>query len=94
MTKSNGGEIGNLIEFEVANRPLVTGTNFPYRKILDSLKVLDATKSLVFDPKNLPYSRIQALRKLAAKEDLGWIKQAKKGDKLYLWIHTPCGGDK
>lgn len=80
-------DIENMVEFETANRPLASGTDFPYRKIIDSMLALHATKSLVFDVDKLPYTRIVALRKYAKAEGLGYVKYARKEARMHIWIH-------
>jgi len=93
MGRNKVGYVENLIDFETAPKPLVTKTDFPYRKVLDSLKALDATKSLVFDSDKFPYYRLQRLRIFAGREGLGYIKQCKKGEKVYVWMNEPNGGE-
>ena len=92
MKRNDPGHIENLIEFETGPRPLVTKSNYPYGKIMDGLKALDSTKSLVFDKAKFGNNRLQTLRNIAKKGNLGYIKQCRKGEKVYVWLQEPING--
>ena len=77
----------NLIRFETADRPLTSGkSKFPYGEALQSLRVLESTKSLVISEKECSWNNINQLRKHARKHALGFVKACKQNGKVYLWL--------
>ena len=78
----------NLVKFETAPRPMTSGKgSFPYEEVLKSLRVLDATKSLVFKKDEINQNKMAYLTSMARKNGLGKIKRARIDGKIYIWIN-------
>lgn len=77
----------NVIAFKTAPRPLYEGrSKFPYEKVLESLKVLDSTKSLIFPTKEISTYHFHKLRKLGALVGLT-VKKAELDGSVFIWAN-------
>jgi len=62
-------------------------SKFPYNALCESLKVLDSTKSVVMDEKEISQNNLTFLRKIV-KDNTGWfVNVAKQDGKVYLWVN-------
>ena len=78
----------NIIKFRTENIPIVTRrSKFPYGDVLQSLKVLDRTKSIVCDNDEVKGHNLVKLRLLIDEHKLGFLRHARKNDKCYLWLN-------
>ena len=78
----------NLIRVKIAPRPLFsTRSSFPYEAVIESLKVLDNTKSIIFSNKECTQANLTYLRVQCKKLGLGDVKIARKDENIYLWLN-------
>jgi len=77
----------NMINFKTADRPSITRScKFPYETVLNALKVLDSTKSIVFDEDEIKQGNVYLLRKFAGQLGVGYVRRARIDGKIHLWL--------
>lgn len=78
----------NIIEdFKVEDKPVNMKNSFPYNKVLNTLVVLDHTKSVTFQKGEIKSCHVQYLRTMAKKRGLGDVRSAVINGKTFIWIN-------
>ena len=79
--------IENMIDFKVCDKPQIRGySDFPYEKLMRSLEILEETKCVIFDEKEITTNNISYLNKSSLKVLNRGIKSHRKNGKVHLWM--------
>ncbi len=74
--------------FKIAEKPVCSSrSSFPYGSVVRTLKLLESSKSIVFDEKEIKSNNVAYLREIMKKQGLPELRQCRVHNKVHLWIN-------